>query len=337
MRDSELRRAAVLIAGLGVAEADALLARLPEATAAALRGAVMELDDVGGDEEAEIVAEFLAGASGPPPKEAADDELVLSHADQAPDAAARVEEIRDADGPSPSRPSAAGDGWRRRQLAWAQEALAVAEPRELAKLLSLEHPQSAAVVLSTLDEEHAEAVLAVAPDSLQSTWRQRLCDLVDLDGDMIADVMIAAASQLGPGRREESDAPPPLRTEPAATAPVAARPPSAARSFNDSHAAAWEWQDLESADLESIAALLSQVDEAAIVLALLGATTAGCRRILSATPRRAAGVERRMRKVRTFSLADVRRAQQLLLDVAGRLAREGRIAEPAAPRVSFAA
>lgn len=343
MQDLALRRAAVLVAGLDVADADALLAQLPEAAADAIRAAVMELDDVAWEEESEVVAEFLSGAganlgagAGAATVEPTVDDLELSS-----DAMDLFQEEPEMPPESHSPRDATADPWREHRFAWAVSVLEEAAPAELAALLAEEHPQAAAVVLGALDRDQAERVLGSVPGRLQEEWMRRLSALEALDQEAAAEVVIAAASQLGPGREEHrrrtTSQPGRTETKPAPKTSVgeAYRSPRAA---GRALALTWTWEDLESATSGEIAAATFGENEAVIALALLGATSNGCRTVLaSLAATTASRVQRRMRRIKTFSLADVRRAQQRLLANATAAVAQGRMPPPQREHVSLAA
>ena len=170
--DTTLRKAAILVASLDPASADALLATIPVEQERKLRRAASNLRDVDPDEQRRIVEEFKQQSAGRRVSAVSEgveldpalaEKLNTGYADQEPtppkvDCAAPFSFLRDA------------------------------SPEQIVVQLRSEHPQTVAVVLSYLDPEQAADVLPRFPEQLQAEVMRRLIDLDDTDPGIVGEI-----------------------------------------------------------------------------------------------------------------------------------------------------
>ena len=165
LREPGIRKAAVLVASLGTADADAVLERLGPEQAARVRRAVVDLGEISPREQRRIVDEFHRVGTMVPEKQPAGIELT-------------------------DRP-----------FSFLQEA----EGEKLAGVLMAERPQTIALVLSHLSPARAGRVLGRLPGSLQVEVIHRLVDLEEADPEILREVervlQSRLAEQLGMRRR----------------------------------------------------------------------------------------------------------------------------------------
>ncbi len=176
-----LRKAAVLVASLDMAAADAVLDQLTPEQARQVREIVVEMDDLDQGEQRRVIDEFFQ--TGPRVPAMASDGVML---------AGRLAALA-----SPDRrpePDNAGDS------------AAVAEPpfrflretedEKLVRVLGSERPQTIALVLSHLAPARAGAVLARLPEAVQAEVIHRLVDLEETDPEILREVEEALRSRL---------------------------------------------------------------------------------------------------------------------------------------------
>lgn len=158
MNTEHLRKAAVLVAALDSAGADALLERLPPEQAALVRRTLVELPDVATDEEHAVIEEFFHRGGFAPPPVVDEVEYVASSAAATNDTGATFEFLHDA------------------------------PVEDLGELLAGERPQVLAVVVSHLPAEQAARVVATLPNELQTEVVRRLARLDETDPAILREV-----------------------------------------------------------------------------------------------------------------------------------------------------
>ncbi|MGD0901219.1 MAG: FliG C-terminal domain-containing protein [Thermoguttaceae bacterium] len=185
-----LRKAAILVASLDTAAADALLDQLAPDEARQVRGLVVELGNIDAGEQRRVIDEFFrAGPAAPvanpsrlvPPKNPPGIEMD-SRAARVISDRARLQ------GPRRSEADRQDD----RPFQFLQEA----EAEKLARLLAAERPQTVALVLSHLPPERAGAVLSRLPGAAQAEVVRRLVDLEEADPEILREVEEALQSRL---------------------------------------------------------------------------------------------------------------------------------------------
>ena len=191
-RSLGIRKAAILVASLEPAAADALLAQLGPEQAQRVREAAASLDDIDADQRRRVIDEFLRIGPMTPYKEPPGIELdgQLPRELTLPRSVPPIEEPAKPDNDTP--------------FCFLHEA----EEEKLSQLLTGERPQTIALVLSHLPPERAGDVLAHFPASLQVEVVRRLVDLEDTDPEVLREVEQALESRLS---RQFAVAAPPRR------------------------------------------------------------------------------------------------------------------------------
>jgi flagellar motor switch protein FliG len=174
MSDAGVRKAAILVANLDRAAADAVLELLGSDQARQVRQMVVAMDDIPAAEIEQVLDEFARLRPGKPAHDASETGVELAGS------LARGDFGENADR-SPPEPSnePAGPPFRR---------LREAESENLAKLLSGERPQTIALVLSHLPSRQAGAVLVRLTADLQVDVVRRLVDLEETDPAILREV-----------------------------------------------------------------------------------------------------------------------------------------------------
>jgi len=161
-----IRKAAILVASLDMAEADSVLDALEPAQAARVRQAIVDLGQIDPQEQRRVIEEFRRVETMVPEKQPAGIEL----------------DDRLAEAPAENSPP----------FGFLQEA----EDENLAGVLAGERPQMIALVLSHLPPELAGRVLAKLSPSLQVDVVHRLIALEETDPQILHEVEEALRSRL---------------------------------------------------------------------------------------------------------------------------------------------
>ncbi len=169
--ESSLRKAAILIASLDAATAEALLAQMPPAQAEAVQNEMLQLGAIDPAEQETIIEEFfrlgpLIPETDPPGLELDDS---LSHRFAKPTGA-----------PASRALHAEGNG----PFHFLQQT----EAEALVPFVEREHPQTVALLLSHLSPDRAGHVLARLTPALQADVIRRMVDLEETDPQVVREV-----------------------------------------------------------------------------------------------------------------------------------------------------
>jgi flagellar motor switch protein FliG len=175
-----LRKAAVLVASLDMAAADAVLDQLSPDQARQVREIVVEMDDLDQGEQRRVIDEFLQVGPKAPAKTADGVEL---------DGRLAWLASQGEPGLPTTAPNAEPPGSPFRFL---QET----EADKLVRALTNERPQTIALVLSHLPPTRAGAVLSRLPEKLQVDVIHRLVDLEETDPEILHEVEEALRTRL---------------------------------------------------------------------------------------------------------------------------------------------
>jgi flagellar motor switch protein FliG len=176
-----LRKAAILVASLDTAAADAVLDQLSPEQARQVREIVVELEDIDQGEQRRVIDEFFHNGPAAPSENDAGVELDGHLAWLASQADPHVEE-------EPIR-SAVPAG---KPFLFLQET----ETDKLVRALAHERPQTIALVISHLPPAKSGAVLGRLPESLQAEVVHRLVDLEETDPEILREVEEALRGRL---------------------------------------------------------------------------------------------------------------------------------------------
>ena len=182
-----IRKAAILVASLDTAAADAVLDQLTPDQARQVREIVIELEDIDQGEQRRVIDEFFHNGPATPAQDDTGVELdgrlawLASHGDT------QIEEDPKHTAATQSTPSPAGQPFR-----FLQEA----EADKLVRALANERPQTIALVLSHMAPAKSGAVLSRLPASVQVEVVQRLVDLEETDPEILREVEEALCGRL---------------------------------------------------------------------------------------------------------------------------------------------
>ena len=339
-----LRKAALLLAGLDRASADAMLGALGPDQARCLRQAVVRLDEIDPAEQQEVIEEFLRAGPRRPRREPSGVELDEGLARRLGLVPAKSSAACEDEPLNGRRGEAAGES--RGPAAPPFGFLHDAETEKLAGLLAAERPQTIAVVLSHLPAERAAGVLGRLPPDVQADVLRRLADLEETDPTIlrelegalqarfsrqvgirpkrvagvgaIGDILEAADSRLAVQILEN------LAAHDRGLAERLGPPPV-------------QFGDLALLDEAGLRLLLAHVESEVLSTALIGAPPRLAGRMLGAlAPDEAAEIRRQMDAPGPIKLSDLEEARRRIAERAWCLAAQGRLRLPGGPVVAAA-
>jgi len=314
LSNAGLRKAAILVACLDRAAADAVLEQLAPADAQRVRQAVVVLDDVPSKEQRLVVDEFFRLGPRHAPKPPAGVEL-----------GGRLAEEIGYERTAPTGPQKPASGRRSAPFVRLREA----EDDKIARLLSSERPQTIALVLAHLSARQAGGVLSRLPPDLQTEVVRRLVDLEETDPAVLQEVEQALEARLSrqvPMQRrrmagvqaiggilEASESGVRLQI----LDNLAAHDRTLARRLGPPP---MEFDDLTELDDVTLSEVLRNAQPQWIMPALFGAPQEIIDRVLSLLPRGQAGaLHRKLEQPGPIRLSDVETARLEFADLAARI------------------
>jgi flagellar motor switch protein FliG len=314
LTNAGVRKAAILVACLDRAAADAVLEQLTPEQAQRVRQAVVVLDDIPGKEQRCVVDEFFRLGPQPSTQQSVGIE---------PGGRLGREIGLGRSAPHAEEPAASGS----HPTPFVR--LREAEGKKIARLLSGERPQTIALVLSHLSARQAGGVLARLQPNLQTEVVRRLVDLEETDPTVLQEVEQALESRLSqkvPMQRRrvaglqaiggilqasESD----VRLQ--ILDNLAAHDRALAERLGPPP---MEFDDLADLDDATIADAFSAADPQWIMPALLGASPEITDRVLHFLPRaQAESLRRKLQRPGPIRLSDVETARQKIAEIAVRI------------------
>jgi flagellar motor switch protein FliG len=313
LSDDGIRKAAILVASLDRAAADAVLELLAPEQAQQVRHSVVAMDDIPAAEQEQVLDEFARLRPGKPVRETSGVELAGSLAREICYGMEDGEQALDAEQPS-------GRPFRR---------LCDAEGEKLARILSGERPQTVALVLSHLPPHQAGGVLVRFPADVQAEIVRRLVDLEETDPAILREVEKALEARLSrqvqmqrrrvagiealSGILEESSSDVSMQI----LDNLSARDRKLAQKFGPPP---FDFEDLEDADDAFVAAAFRAVESPWIMPALLGASPRLIERALGGLPyEQAEDLRRQLHNPGPIRLSDMETARERIAEVAGKL------------------
>jgi flagellar motor switch protein FliG len=307
-----LRKAAILVAGLDRAAADAVLELLDPQQAQQVRHTVLAMDEIPAGEMEQVLQEFARLQPGRPTRESAGVELAGRLAQEIDWGGASEEESAD------EQPS--GQPFHR---------LRDAESEKLAKLLSGERPQTIALVLSHLEPRQSGGILVRFSADLQAEVVRRLVDLEETDPAILREVEKALEARLSrqvqmqrrrvagmealSGILEESSREVSMKI----FDNLSVRDRKLAERFAPP---AVRFEDLEKLDDASLTAIFRAIETPWIMPALLGASQRMIDRVLNGLPyEQADEILGKLRNPGPIRLSDVETARARVAEVARRM------------------
>ena len=335
--DSGIRKAAILVASLDMAGADAILDQLGPEQAARVRRTVVDLGQVDPQEQRRVIDEFhRIGPMVPdrqPPGIELDDRLARK-------LAAQPNRVFSALTPS-ENPTA------RDRAAKTETGVATAKPfsflrkaeaDKLARTLDGERPQTIALVLSQIPSEQAGCVLAQFSAVLQAEVIQRLVELEETDPEILREVEQALQSRLsvhiGPRRRRVVGMKAVSDILKASGGGIGARILQNLAEYDGTLAErlgprAIEFEELTELDDASLRAIFQAAEPELTFVALVGASPRLIERIARhLSPGEAAMLRHKLDHPGPIRLSDVEDARCRVAETARRLAAEGVVELP---------
>ena len=224
------------------------------------------------------------------------------------------------------------------------EAIKTARIGTLAELLGEEHPQVAAVILSRLPREQAAKVLGLMPEERQVDLLGRIASLeeipvraVEVASEALAKALAASGGLSDKKEQEEFDGVSFAAGLLNEMLPADSERILGALSEQDTKVAPkireamFTFEDLGRLDLRTLQVLMREIPGESLLIALKTASESLRNHFLSAVSTRAAEQMREdLSLMPPTRLSDVEKAQREIVEIATRLAGEGRIVLPGA-------
>ena len=214
-------------------------------------------------------------------------------------------------------------------------ALEKANPQQLAKFVSGEHPQTIALVLAHLNAEHAAQVLSQLPEELRTDVVTRLAGLQDIPPDVITHISHVIDQRMralaGPRREQRGGVRAVAevfnkldrQVSKAALERLEAASPELAVAVRNSM---FVFDDLVNIDEAGIREIVNRVDKRALTIALRGSTDAMRALFFQNMSKRAGDLmKEEMESLGAVKSKDVEKAQQEIVAIARALEDEGAI------------
>jgi flagellar motor switch protein FliG len=215
------------------------------------------------------------------------------------------------------------------------ESLKWMDPRVVAEVISKEHPQIIAIVLSTLESDHAAEILMHVPEASRSDVLMRIATLDDVSPNALDELNEVLEIQLTNSTSAQGTGVGGIKTaasilnlvdsdaEAAITAAINEKDAELAQEIADKM---FVFENLLAVDDRGIQSILREVQSDSLIVALKGADDAMKDKIFSNMSSRAAEMMREDLDAKgPVRLKDVEAAQKEILDVATRMAEAGDI------------
>ncbi|MGB5276377.1 MAG: flagellar motor switch protein FliG [Gammaproteobacteria bacterium] len=215
------------------------------------------------------------------------------------------------------------------------ESLKWMDPRVVAEVISNEHPQIIAIVLSTLESDHAAEILMHVPENSRSDVVMRIATLDNVSPNALDDLNEVLEKQLTNSASSKSMGVGGIKTaasilnlvdsdtEAAITASITEKDAELAEEISDKM---FVFENLLAVDDRGIQSILREVQSDTLIVALKGADDAMKDKIFGNMSSRAAEMMREDLDAKgPVRLKDVEVAQKEILDVAARMAEAGDI------------
>ncbi len=331
-----IRKVAILVSSLQPAAAEAVLRQIGPARAAEVRRAMRRLGPIDPEEQRQVLDEFqragrLGAGEAPEAARRASGGGVELDADLAQRLGLASSKPRSA---APTAPTASSGSAGPRPFA----ALADAEADKLAGLLSIELPQTIALVLAHLTPEQSGAVLVRLPPGLQAEVLRRLIDLEEIDPEVLAEVEAALQSRLNKQvpmqRRRVAGIGAVSGILQSCAGPVGMQIIENLSAYDPKLAEQLappgiDFDDLSLLDDASLALVFRTAGDELTQVALIGASPRLVTRLIGRLPiEQAAALREAIELPGVIRLSDVEDARAEVAEVARRLAAQGRIRLP---------
>ena len=215
------------------------------------------------------------------------------------------------------------------------ESLKWMDPRTVAEVIQHEHPQIIAIVLSTMESDHAAEILMHVPESSRSDVLMRIATLDTVSPNALDELNGVLEKQLSGSTSVQSTGVGGIKTaasilnmidsdsEAAITAAITEKDAELAQQISEKM---FVFENLLSVDDRGIQAILREIQSDTLITALKGADEAMMNKVFSNMSSRAAEMMREDLEAKgPVRLKDVEAAQKEILEVASRMADAGDI------------
>lgn len=317
---SGIDRAAILLLTLGESQAAMVLKHLPAKLVQKLGTAMAQISDVSRDEATEVMGNFIVDVDSQTSVGVANADFVRNTLIQAmgeQQAAGLIDQIL--------------LGRATKGL----DSLKYMEPKAVADLVRVEHPQIVAIILAQLDSSQAARVLAFLPEEMRADVLIRVATIEGIQPDALEELDAVMERQLGSASRLQAAGfgGPKIvadivnflepRIESVVMTEIKDADPDLGSKIQD---LVFVFENLLQVEDRSIQELLRQVPSDKLLLAIKGADEELKQKIFSNMSQRAAEMLKDdLEASLPVKLSEVEAAQREILDVARRLADEGTI------------
>jgi len=316
------RKAAVLLALLGDDASTEICKHLGKDDLKLLAQEISDLDEITAEMAAQVLQEYQGLAVAP------------TAVAQAGPAFAKKLVVKTL-GDEGSRPLVENVIRAKEKAAQNLEALEKADPKEIAKVLQEEHPQTIALILAHLNTNLTKAVLLLLPDQTRTNAIKRLAQMQNFSPDIVNKVTARLLGKLKPKKEDDRRAYGGVR----AVAELLNRiDGNVAKSIletiekeNDGLAVSirdqmFTFEDFAGVPDVAMRELLSQVDKKSLAMALKGASEGVQNRFYSSMSSRAVEMLKEdSEALGPARASDVKQAQAEIILVARKLETEGKI------------
>lgn len=313
-------RAAILLLTLGEREAAMVLKNLPAKLVQKLGAAMAQISDVSRDEASEVISNFISDAESQTSVGVANTEFVRNALIEALGETAAANLI---------------DQILLGRASKGLDSLKYMEPKAVADLIRVEHPQIIAIILSQLEAAQAARILACLPPEMHTDLLMRVATVEGIQPDALEELDAVMERQLGNATRLQAAgfAGPKIvadivnflepRIENTVMRELKEADPDLGAKIQD---LVFVFDNLIEVDDRSMQELLRQVSSDKLLLAIKGADDRLRDKIFSNMSQRAAEMLRDdLEAALPVKLSEVENAQREILEIARRLSDEGTI------------
>ena len=313
-------RAAILLLTLGEREAAMVLKNLPAKLVQKLGAAMAQISDVSRDEASEVISNFISDAESQTSVGVANTEFVRNALIEALGETAAANLI---------------DQILLGRASKGLDSLKYMEPKAVADLIRVEHPQIIAIILSQLEAAQAARILACLSPEMHTDLLMRVATVEGIQPDALEELDAVMERQLGNATRLQAAgfAGPKIvadivnflepRIENTVMRELKEADPDLGAKIQD---LVFVFDNLIEVDDRSMQELLRQVSSDKLLLAIKGADDRLRDKIFSNMSQRAAEMLRDdLEAALPVKLSEVESAQREILEIARRLSDEGTI------------
>lgn len=317
---SGVDRAAILLLTLGEQEAAKVLKHLPVKLVQKLGASMAQISDVSRDEATEVVGTFIVEADSQTSVGVANADFVKNALIQAM---------------GESQATGLIDQILLGRATKGLDSLKYMEPKAVADLIRVEHPQIIAIILAQLDSSQAAKVISYIPEEMRADLLMRVATIEGIQPDALDELDAVMERQLGSANRLQAAGfgGPKIvadivnflepRIEQVVMTEIRDADPDLGARIQD---LVFLFENLIDVEDRSIQELLRQVPSDKLLLAIRGVDDALKDKIFRNMSQRAAEMLKDdLEAALPVKLSEVEAAQREILDVARRLADEGTI------------